>query len=47
MSVARKHVLSHKQHFSVENFVSENEVTHQTSIRVWNVEWLVNDDVRI
>lgn len=39
--------MGHEQHFPVENFVSENEVTDQTGIWVWNVEWLVDDDVRI
>ncbi len=46
-SIAWEHVLGHEQHFPVENFVSENEVTDQTGIWVWNVEWLVDDDVRI
>ena len=37
--------MSHKKHFPVEDFITENEVAHQTSVRVGNVEWLVDDDV--
>ncbi len=47
MSIAWEHVLGHKKHFPVENLISEDEISHQTSVWVRNVEWLLDNDVRI